>query len=95
MIAPKERTAMMNRRLTAAAIATSFAGFFVLLTMRDATFVSAAPPEASAADKALKDKLNPFLDQFCNKCHNSDKQSGGVPLDIYKDAASARKDRKM
>lgn len=51
-----------------------------------------APP--SAADKALADKINPFLTKHCNGCHNSDKQSGGVPLDIYADGAAARKDRK-
>ena len=51
-----------------------------------------APP--SAADKVLADKINPFLTKHCNSCHNSDKQSGGVPLDIYADGAAARKDRK-
>ncbi len=50
-----------------------------------------APP--SAADKVLADKINPFLAKHCNSCHNSDKQSGGVPLDIYADGAAARKDR--
>jgi len=86
---------MTSRRFFAGACATLFAGALVFFQLRDAAEVSAAPPEVSAADKALKDKLNPFLDQYCNKCHNSDKQSGGVPLDIYKDAAAARKDRKM
>ncbi|MGL6074728.1 MAG: DUF1592 domain-containing protein [Fimbriiglobus sp.] len=59
--------------------------------------VHAQPPAAkpTAADAALKEKLNPFFTKYCNSCHNSEKQSGGVPLDIYKDAASARKDRKM
>ncbi len=54
---------------------------------------SAAPP--SAADKVLTDKINPFLTKHCNGCHNSDKQAGGVPLDIYATGAAARKDRAM
>ena len=40
-------------------------------------------------------KANPFLDKYCNQCHNSDRQSGGVPLDIYKTTADAEKDRKV
>jgi Protein of unknown function (DUF1592)/Protein of unknown function (DUF1588)/Protein of unknown function (DUF1587)/Protein of unknown function (DUF1585)/Protein of unknown function (DUF1595)/Ca-dependent carbohydrate-binding module xylan-binding/Planctomycete cytochrome C len=58
--------------------------------------LSAQPPvKSTAADEALKAKINPFFAKYCNSCHNSEKQAGGVPLDIYKDAASARKDRKM
>jgi hypothetical protein len=54
-----------------------------------------AAPSPTAAGKALSDMIVPFLDKHCNACHNSDKQSGGVPLDIYTTEAAARKDRVM
>ena len=59
--------------------------------------VAQAPATAATIvmEKALTAKVIPFLDAHCNKCHNSDKQAGGVPLDIYKSLADARKDRKM
>ncbi len=56
--------------------------------------VRAGPPP-TPSDNAFADKANPFLNQFCNKCHNSEKSAGGVPLDIYKTTADARKDAKM
>jgi mono/diheme cytochrome c family protein len=39
--------------------------------------------------------IQPFLKQHCTGCHNSDKNAGGVALDIYKNEAHAKKDRKM
>ncbi len=57
-----------------------------------------AGPEAFAADppadKAFEQKVAPLLKKYCNDCHNSDKQKGGVALDVYQGMAHARKDRK-
>lgn len=56
-----------------------------------------AVPEAHAADapaeKTFEQKVVPLLDKYCNACHNSDKQKGGVALDVYQSEAHARKDR--
>jgi hypothetical protein len=52
--------------------------------------LSAAEPKA---DKTYDEKIKPFLNKYCNTCHNSDKQAGGVALDVYKNEAHARKDR--
>ena len=55
--------------------------------------VRAEPAPESAA--SFPGKVNPFLDKYCNQCHNSDRQAGGVPLDIYKTTGDAQKDRKI
>jgi hypothetical protein len=52
---------------------------------------TAQPPQS--ADE-FKTKIQPFLTQHCNSCHNSDKNSGGISLDVYMSEAHARKDRK-
>ncbi|MGL6095307.1 MAG: DUF1587 domain-containing protein, partial [Fimbriiglobus sp.] len=56
---------------------------------------TAAPNPATPADPTFERKIVPFLAQHCDGCHNSEKQAGGVPLDIYVSEAHARKDRKM
>lgn len=52
---------------------------------------SAQPPQSG---DEFKTKIQPFLTQHCNSCHNSDKNSGGVSLDVYTSEAHAKKDRK-
>ncbi|MFO0800813.1 MAG: DUF1592 domain-containing protein [Gemmataceae bacterium] len=58
----------------------------------------AAQPKAVAPvakdDPAFKDKVLPFLNKYCNGCHNSDKAAGGLALDGYRSEAEARKNRK-
>jgi mono/diheme cytochrome c family protein len=56
--------------------------------------LSAQPPAKSTDDKVFEEKLIPFLNTYCNKCHNSDKNAGGISLDTYKTLAAAKKDRK-
>ena len=59
-------------------------------------FALTAPRGAGAEPAgAFPGQVNPFLDKYCNSCHNSDRQSGGVPLDIYQTTADAQKDRKV
>ena len=56
-----------------------------------------APPQAAAPakdDPAFKEKVLPFLNKYCNGCHNSDKAAGGLALDGFKTEAEARKNRK-
>lgn len=40
-------------------------------------------------------KIVPFLNTHCNGCHNSEKNSGGISLDVYKNESHAKKDRKV
>ena len=61
-------------------------------TTRD---VQAAPPAKPASEAAFKDKVTPFLNTYCNTCHNSEKNAGGVALDVYTSAAHAKKDPKV
>jgi hypothetical protein len=56
--------------------------------------IAAANPN-SDPDRTFEQKIKPFLNQYCNSCHNSDKSAGGVSLDIYISEAHARKDRKV
>src|SRR5687768_629067 len=60
------------------------------------TAVVAQPPVApvAATDKTFGETITPFLNKYCNTCHNSKKQSGGLALDVYRSEAHARKDRK-
>lgn len=65
-----------------------------------AVFVSvdtshAAPPVTPAVESAFKDKVTPFLNTYCNSCHNSEKNAGGVALDVYTSATHLRKDPKV
>ena len=52
---------------------------------------AADPPQTSAFDA----KIKPLLEQYCIKCHNSDRNAGGLPLDVYTSEAHAKKDRKV
>ncbi len=57
----------------------------------------AAPPMVAPAakeDPTFKEKILPFLNKYCNDCHNADKASGGLILDGYQSEAHARKNRK-
>lgn len=45
-------------------------------------------------DPAFKEKILPFLNKYCNACHNGDKAAGGLVLDGYQREAHARKNRK-
>ena len=62
--------------------------------------IQAAEPAstATAANAKLeadfKSKMVPFLDKYCNTCHSTENNSGGVSLDVYESAAHAKKDRK-
>ncbi|CAN5325358.1 DUF1592 domain-containing protein [soil metagenome] len=53
----------------------------------------AAKPVAKV-DPLFNDKIKPFLNTYCNSCHNSDKSAGGLALDVYLSDAHARKDHK-
>ncbi len=53
-----------------------------------------AQPTASPAPDEFAKTIVPFVEKFCVKCHNSDDNSGGVALDVFKSAAHAKKDRK-
>jgi hypothetical protein len=50
---------------------------------------AADPP----ADKTFEQKVVPLLTKYCFTCHDSDKQKGGLALDVYLNEAHARKDR--
>jgi hypothetical protein len=59
--------------------------------------VEPAQPKVAAApkdDPAFKEKILPFLNKYCNGCHNGDKAAGGLVLDGYQSEAHARKNRK-
>ncbi len=49
---------------------------------------------AAKDDPAFKEKVLPFLNKYCNGCHNGDKAAGGLVLDGYQSEAHARKNRK-
>ena len=66
-----------------------------LLTLFCLAALAATTARAANGVDAFPAQVNPFLDKYCNGCHNSDRQSGGVPLDIYKTTADAEKDRKV
>ena len=68
------------------------AGLLSVGTTRD---LGAAPPLKPATEAAFTGKITPFLNTYCNTCHNSDKNAGGVALDVYTSAAHARKDPKV
>ena len=51
--------------------------------------LAADPP----ADKTFEQKVVPLLNKYCNTCHDSEKQKGGLALDMYLSEAHARKDR--
>jgi mono/diheme cytochrome c family protein len=51
--------------------------------------------DAPKNDKAFDQTIQPFLTKYCNSCHNSEKNAGGVALDTYQNEAHARKDRKV
>lgn len=51
--------------------------------------VTAQPPK-----DAFHTKIQPFLTRHCVGCHNSDKNAGGVSLDVYTNLAHAKKDIK-
>jgi mono/diheme cytochrome c family protein len=55
---------------------------------------TAADPPPTAGDRTFDERIKPFLNKYCNTCHNSDKASGGVTLDGYLSEDHARKDRK-
>ena len=66
-----------------------------LLAVGTSREVTAAPPAKPALEATYKDKVTPFLDTHCNTCHNSDKNAGGVALDVYTSAAHFKKDPKV
>jgi mono/diheme cytochrome c family protein len=69
----------------------SFAALAVVLTVCPSVphVVTAQPPSDPFASS-----IQPFLNQHCNGCHNSDKNAGGVSLDVYTNLGHAKKDRK-
>ncbi len=92
---------MTLRFLSVAAVAvglsTGFATGWLTRTTAATSPIAADPQVAktpAAADSTFKDKIQPFLNTYCNSCHNSDKAAGGMVLDVYISEAHARKDRK-
>lgn len=59
----------------------------------------AQPPASPAApasdDKIYAEKIKPYLEVYCNSCHNSERNAGGLALDIYLSTEHAKKDRKV
>jgi mono/diheme cytochrome c family protein len=68
------------------ALAGILLGFGASISLADPP---APPPEAF--DRTVK----PFLAKYCTSCHNSDKNAGGVALDVYTSTAHAKKDMKV
>lgn len=68
-------------------------GVALLISVNHEPAQAAAPP-ADELEVAFKEKVTPFLTKYCNSCHNSDKNAGGMALDVYLSAAHAKKDRK-
>ena len=85
----------MPTRLLSAAAATGLAALLLAVPAPRSALADPAAPAATGHDAAFAAKANTFLDTYCNKCHNSDKAAGGVPLDIYKSVEDAKKDRKV
>jgi len=54
--------------------------------------IAAVPGPAGST--AFDDKIKPFLNKYCNTCHNSERNVAGVALDVYMNEAHAKKDRK-
>ncbi len=82
--------------MTLRSILPVFSGIAVLMAI--AVFSPQVPAPAAepakANDPTFETKIKPFLTTYCNGCHNSDKQAGGVALDVYLNEAHAKKDRK-
>src|SRR5262249_54569958 len=87
-----------------ATLASFAGGWYVAVAGRsDAPVAVAAQPPAPAVqpkavtppptkdDPAFKEKILPFLNKYCNGCHNADKAAGGLILDGYQTEAHARK----
>ena len=72
------------------------AGFVVCGTSKLPAVPFIPEPQApKPATDTFDSKIKPFLNTYCNTCHNSKKHSGDVSLDVYMSEAHARKDRKM
>jgi hypothetical protein len=93
----------------AATLASFAGGWLYALSTKSAPSAAAAeaaqPPAAQPTpvaktgavpkeDPAFKERILPFLDKYCNSCHNADKAAGGLVLDGYQSEAHARKNRK-
>lgn len=50
---------------------------------------------ASAADPTFKDNIRPLLEQHCFKCHNTQKQKGGIDLTPFDSEGSVLKKHKL
>jgi mono/diheme cytochrome c family protein len=55
--------------------------------------IAAQPATPTEEDEFVK-KVIPFVTKYCNGCHNTDDNSGGITLDVFQSAAHAKKDRK-
>ena len=80
-------------------LSLGFATGWLTRTSAAAQAVPTVPPVSSLTpvkppDDTFAKKIQPFLNTYCNSCHNSDKAAGGVALDVYLSEAHARKDRK-
>ncbi len=56
--------------------------------------VTTATAAQAKLNADFKSKMLPFLDKYCNTCHSTENNSGGISLDVYETAAHAKKDRK-
>jgi hypothetical protein len=80
----------IRSRLAWAALAPVAALLVCATDRRGAPEALAADPPA---DKTFEQKVVPLLRKYCHTCHDSDKQKGGLALDVYQSEAHARKDR--
>jgi hypothetical protein len=83
----------MRLRTRLAQVAPTAVSALVLLTPHR-TDVAAQPAPVAPAARSFDGQITPFLTKYCNTCHNSRKQSGGVALDVYQSEVHARKDRR-
>ena len=68
-------------------------GFVVAIVASLGSFALAA--DAPKDDATFKSKITPFLNTYCNGCHNSNRAAGGLMLDAYQGSTHARRDRRV
>ena len=75
----------------------SWAGLTILSALAVCTSTHPTGQDASAAephaDRSYEEKVVPLLKKHCFTCHDSEKEKGGLALDVYQNAEHARKDR--
>jgi hypothetical protein len=81
------------RTLGFAALAVGVVGSFLFLNTESQPIAAQQPAATPAPDEFAK-KVVPFLEKYCNGCHNANDNSGGITLDVFESAAHAKKDRR-